>query len=320
MTHEEPQRNGFVGMAADLDSHQEEVWQRVELARHPLRPHALELIRMMGTNVREIHGDRLFGDDAAIVAGFATIDDLPVVFVGNQKGTEDINERIRRNFGMAHAEGYRKAIRAFELAEKFGLPVVTLVDTPGAAPDEDAEERGVAEAIARSISAMTRLRTPIVSVIIGEGGSGGALAIAVGDRVLALENSIYSVISPEGCAEILWRTKEARKQAALAMKLTAQDQERFGVVDKIIMEPEGGAHEDTHLTADRLRTEILKELGELMDIDLDLLVDDRYKRYRKMGVFKVSEPPKKTIEPHHDHHRVSDVLHRIRHPHSGDHH
>ena len=217
------------------------VWARVQLARNLRRPRILELLAVIADEFIELHGDRLFGDDEAIVAGFARIDGRRVVVIGQQKGA-DTDENIRRNFGMPHPEGYRKAMRVMELAERFGLPVVTFVDVPGAHPGPESEERGIAEAIARSIGLMSRLRTPIVTVITGEGGSGGALAIAVGDVVIALENAVYSVISPEGCASILWRTADEAPTAALAMKMTAADQQALGVVDQVIPEPATGAH------------------------------------------------------------------------------
>src|SRR5262249_24233583 len=216
---------------------------RVQLARNLKRPHTLELLSLMATDVVELHGDRYFGDDPAIVAGFCRLDERPIAFIGHQKGAE-VEENIRRNFGMPHPEGYRKAIRMFRLAERLGLPIVTFVDTPGASPDAASEERGQAEAIAQSIQVMTTLRTPIVTVITGEGGSGGALAIAVGDVVLALENAVYSVISPEGCASILWRTPDAAQQAAVAMRLTAGEQQALGVVDQVV--PEGGDGDGAH--------------------------------------------------------------------------
>jgi acetyl-CoA carboxylase carboxyl transferase subunit alpha len=244
----------------------------------------------MATDVVELHGDRTFGDDAAIVGGFATIGSHRVVFIGHQKGTE-VEENIRRNFGMPRPEGYRKAGRLLRLAERVGLPVVTFVDTPGAAPDAPSEERGQAEAIARNIALMTSLRTPIVTVITGEGGSGGALAIAVGDVVLALENAIYSVISPEGCASILWRTSDMARQAAVAMRLTAREQQALGVIDTVIGEPEGGAHTDAEETARRLAEAIEAQLESLLHHDVDELVRTRYARYREYGAFTTREMP-----------------------------
>ena len=232
----------------------------------------------------ELHGDRLFGDDAAIVTGFARIDGRRMVVVGHQKGA-DTEENIRRNFGMPHPEGYRKGMRAMELAERFRLPLLTIVDVPGAHPGPESEERGIAEAIARSVALMSRLRTPIVTLITGEGGSGGALAIAVGDVVIALENAVYSVISPEGCASILWRTSDRAQTAALAMRMTASDQEALGVVDRVIDEPGEGAHVDHAEMARRLRPVILEELARLDRIPLDELVELRYRRYRAMGPY-----------------------------------
>ncbi|MDP8904004.1 MAG: acetyl-CoA carboxylase carboxyltransferase subunit alpha [Chloroflexota bacterium] len=289
----EPAQPATAGRTADAvvdpQTLREAVWARVQLARKVHRPHTLELVGAMATDVIELHGDRLFGDDAAIVGGFCRIDGRRVVFVGHQKGAET-NENIRRNFGMPHPEGYRKAMRLFRLAERLHLPVVTFVDTPGAFPGPAAEERGVAEAIARSIQAMTGLRTPIVTVITGEGGSGGALAIAVGDVVLALENAIYSVISPEGCASILWRSPDRAQEAAVAMRLTAREQETLGVVDEVIPEPDGGAHEDTAETARRLRARIVHHLDTLAGRDRSALVDARYARYRRMGEFATIVP------------------------------
>ena len=262
----------------------DEVWSRVQLARNVRRPRTLELVAGMADEFIEIHGDRLFGDDAAIVAGFARIDTRRVVVVGQQKGA-DTDENIRRNFGMPHPEGYRKAMRAMELAERFGLPVLTLVDVPGAHPGAESEERGIAEAIARSIGLMSRLRTPIITVITGEGGSGGALAIAVADVVIALENAVYSVISPEGCAAILWRTADEAATAAVAMRMTAAEQRDLGVIDLVVPEPAGGAHLDHAETARRLKTVILDQLEQLGRIPLDDLVEMRYQRYRAFGPY-----------------------------------
>lgn len=263
------------------------VWERVRTARNVKRPHTLELVRAMATDVVELHGDRLFRDDPAVVGGFCRIDGRRAVFVGHQKGAET-DENIRRNFGMPHPEGYRKAIRLYQLAERLQLPVVTFVDTPGAFPGPASEERGVAEAIARSIMTMTALRTPIVTVITGEGGSGGALALAVGDVVLALENSIYSVISPEGAASILWRSADYAQQAAVAMRLTAAEQLALGVIDEVVPEPDGGAQENPDETARRLRTRITAHLDTLAGRDRKALVDARYARYRQMGEFAVT--------------------------------
>src|SRR5688572_13110741 len=238
----------------------------------------------MAEDFIELHGDRLFGDDEAVVAGLARIAGRRVVVVGQQKGA-DTDENIRRNFGMPHPEGYRKAMRVMELAERVGLPVVTFVDVPGAHPGPESEERGIAEAIARSVGLMTRLRTPIVAVITGEGGSGGALAIAVGDVVIALENAVYSVISPEGCAAILWRNADEAPTAALAMKMSAADQETLGVVDIVVPEPGEGAHTDHGETARRLRAVIAERLDALALVPLDLLVEERYRRYRNLGAY-----------------------------------
>jgi acetyl-CoA carboxylase carboxyl transferase subunit alpha len=262
------------------------VWARVQLARNVHRPHTLELVRAMATEVVELHGDRLFRDDPAIVGGFCRIDGRRAVFVGHQKGDE-VNENVRRNFGMPHPEGYRKAIRLYQLAERLQLPVVTFVDTPGAFPGPASEERGVAEAIARSIQVMAGLRTPIVTVITGEGGSGGALALAVGDVVIAMENSIYSVISPEGAASILWRSPEFAQQAAVAMRLTAAEQLALGVIDEVVPEPSGGAHEHPEETARALRARIAHHLDGLAGRDRRSLLDARYARYRRMGEFMI---------------------------------
>jgi acetyl-CoA carboxylase carboxyl transferase subunit alpha len=270
------------------------VWTRVQLARNIRRPRTLEILAGLADEFIEIHGDRAFGDDPAMVAGFARIARRRVVVVGQQKGA-DTDENIRRNFGMPHPEGYRKAMRAMELAERFRLPVVSFVDVPGAHPGPESEERGIAEAIARSVGLMTRLRTPIVAVITGEGGSGGALAIAVGDVVVALENAVYSVISPEGCASILWRTSDEAPTAALAMKMTAADQQALGVVDVVVPEPGEGAHTDHAETARRLRTVIVERLDALAQVPIDLLVDERYRRYRNLGAYTEVAAP--TVAP-----------------------
>ncbi|MBX3031128.1 MAG: acetyl-CoA carboxylase carboxyltransferase subunit alpha [Chloroflexi bacterium] len=280
------------------------VWARVQLARNVRRPHTLELLGLMADDVVELHGDRTFGDDAAIVGGFATIEGQRIVFIGHQKGAE-VEENIRRNFGMPHPEGYRKAMRLMALAERLGLPVVTFVDTPGASPDAASEERGQAEAIARSIMTMTALRVPVVTVITGEGGSGGALAVAVGDVVLALENAIYSVISPEGCASILWRTPEAAQDAAVAMRLTAADQLELGVVDEVIGEPEGGAHTDPEATARALREVIARHLAALVPQHADALLAARHDRYRRMGTVASAGPVRR---PRRERKGVADRL------------
>ena len=265
------------------------VWARVQQARNIRRPRTLELVSHLAEDFIEIHGDRLFGDDEAIVTGFARIAGRRVVVVGQQKGA-DTDENIRRNFGMPHPEGYRKAMRAMELAERFGMPVVTFVDVPGAHPGAESEERGIAEAIARSIGLMSRLRTPIVTVITGEGGSGGALAIAVADVVIALENAVYSVISPEGCASILWRTAEEAPTAAAAMRMTAAEQQELGVVDTVVSEPGEGAHTDHAETALRLKPVIVGELDRLSRLSVDELVEARYHRFRDLGPYTEVAP------------------------------
>ena len=266
------------------------VWARVQQARNLRRPRTLELVSEMAEDFIEIHGDRLFGDDEAIVTGFARLDGRRIVVIGQQKGA-DTEENIRRNFGMPHPEGYRKAMRAMELAERFGMPVVTFVDVPGAHPGPESEERGIAEAIARSIGLMSRLRTPIVTVITGEGGSGGALAIAVGDVVIALENAVYSVISPEGCAAILWRTADEAATAAVAMKMTAPEQQALGVIDIVIPEPAAGAHADPAETARRIREVVVDQLEALSAVPLDVLVEQRYRRFRNLGAYREVEAP-----------------------------
>jgi acetyl-CoA carboxylase carboxyl transferase subunit alpha len=268
-------------------------WARVQLARNLRRPRTLEFLAVMADEFIELHGDRLFGDDEAVVAGFARIGDHRVAVIGQQKGA-DTEENVRRSFGMPHPEGYRKAMRVMELAERSGLPVVTFVDVPGAHPGPESEERGIAEAIARSVGLMTRLRTPIVTVITGEGGSGGALAIAVGDVVLALENAVYAVISPEGCASILWRTTDEAATAALAMKMSAQDQLALGVIDEVIPEPGEGAHADPEETGRRLKVAIVRELDRLTAMPLDVLVEQRYRRYRSLGAFAELAAPAPT--------------------------
>ena len=266
------------------------MWNRVQLARNIRRPRTLDLLALMADELVELHGDRAFGDDAAIACGFARIDGRRIVFVGQQKGA-DTEENIRRNFGMPHPEGYRKAMRIMELAERFELPIVTFVDVPGAHPGPESEERGIAEAIARSIGLMSRLRTPIVSIITGEGGSGGALAIAVGDVVIALENAVYSVISPEGCAAILWRSSDEAATAALAMRMSADDQLALGVVDQVVPEPGEGAHADHAETARRLRAIIVSELDRLGRIPAAELIDARYRRYRAFGAYTETAAP-----------------------------
>ncbi len=257
--------------------------QKTKLARHPDRPYTLDYAERIFDFYEELHGDRLFSDDKAIVGGLAKFKGISVVFVGHQKG-RDVEENMNRNFGMAHPEGYRKALRLFKLAEKLSLPVITFIDTPGAFPGIGAEERGQAEAIARNLMEMSSLRVPIIAVVIGEGGSGGALGIGVANRVLMLEYSIYSVISPEGCASILWRDSGMAPKAAEALKLTAQDLYKLGVIDEIVPEPLGGAHRNWDKAAKILSKHLLKHLKELMKLSPEQLLSDRYSKFRKMGV------------------------------------
>jgi acetyl-CoA carboxylase carboxyl transferase subunit alpha len=260
-------------------------WQRVQLARHPRRPFTLDYVAAMASDFTELHGDRQFADDKAIVGGFAFMDDRSLLFVGHQKG-RNTKENILRNFGMPHPEGYRKALRLMQLAARFGVPIVTLVDTPGAFPGVGAEERGQSEAIARNLREMARLPVPIVSIVIGEGGSGGALAIAVGDVVLMMENSIYSVISPEGCAAILWGDRTRAPEAAEALKLTAPDLVALGIVDGIVPEPVGGAHRDPAAAARALRDAVRGHLERLARLSPAELRAGRLAKYRKMGAFQ----------------------------------
>ena len=259
-------------------------WQRTELARHPQRPYTLDYVEKLFTDWSEIHGDRGYGDDPAIVCGMARFNGVEIMVVGHQKA-RDTKQKVYRNFGMPNPEGYRKAMRAMKLAEKFKRPVVTLVDTTGAYPGLGAEERGQAEAIAHNLREMARLRVPIISAIIGEGGSGGALAIAVADRVLMMENSVYSVISPEGCASIMWRDAGKKEIAAQALKITARDLRELKLVDDIVPEPEGGAHSDHDAAATLLGQALEKHLGELKNLPPDRLVASRYEKFRHMGQF-----------------------------------
>ncbi len=261
-----------------------EPWQRVQLARHPRRPTTLDYIERIFEDYKELHGDRAYADDPAIVGGMARLGDRHVMLIGHQKG-RDTKSNIRRNFGMPHPEGYRKALRLMRLAAKFGRPVITFVDTPGAYPGVGAEERGQAEAIAHNLLEMAGLPVPILVFVTGEGGSGGALAIAVGDRVTMLENSIYSVISPEGCAAILWKDQSKANQAAAAMRITAEDVSGFGVVDRVLNEPVGGAHRDPDGMAAMLRDALLQDLEALESVDTQQLLDDRLQKYLNMGVF-----------------------------------
>jgi acetyl-CoA carboxylase carboxyl transferase subunit alpha len=256
----------------------------VQLARHPKRPHALDYIERIFTDFREIHGDRAFGDDPAIVAGFAFFDGKPVVVVAEQKG-RDTKQKLYRNFGMPKPEGYRKALRAMQMAAKFDRPIITLLDTPGAYPGIDAEERGQAEAIARNLREMARLSSPVVCVCIGEGGSGGALALGVGNHVLMLENAVYSVISPESCAAIIYRDASKAEQAAAALRLTAEDLLHFGLIDGIVPEPPGGAHEDAGVAATLLAERLRPSLEELGRLTSNEIVQQRYDKFRRMGDF-----------------------------------
>jgi acetyl-CoA carboxylase carboxyl transferase subunit alpha len=258
-------------------------WQRVQLARHPDRPYTLDYIQMMTKGFLELHGDRGVKDDHAIVCGPAMIDEQKVMIIGHQKG-RDTKSNVYRNFGMSNPEGYRKALRVMKLAEKFKIPVVTLLDTPGAYPGLEAEERGQAEAIARNLFEMSHLRTPIVVVIIGEGASGGALGIGVGDRILMLENCWYSVISPESCSSILWKTWDFKEQAAEALQLTAPDLKKQGIIDVIVPEPMGGAHRAPQQMANILKETLLDELKHLAKLKPDKLVERRIEKFSRMGV------------------------------------
>jgi len=259
-------------------------WERVQLARHPKRPHALDYIQRLFTDFMELHGDRAFADDAAIVAGMAFFESKPVMVLGQQKG-RDTKQKLHRNFGMPKPEGYRKAMRVMELAAKFKRPIITMLDTPGAYPGIDAEERGQAEAIAMNLREMSRLAVPVIVVVIGEGGSGGALGMGVGNRVFMMENSIYSVISPESCAAIIWRDSGKAESAAAALKLTAPDLQTLGIVDGIVPEPEGGAHNDHDAAAESLRQTLRSSLADLAKISPKDLVTERYEKFRKMGSF-----------------------------------
>ena len=274
--------SGEKGMEKGRDA-----WERVLLARHPDRPYTLDFIDMLFSDFTELHGDRRFADDAAIVGGFARFDGHPMMVVGHQKG-RDTKQKLLRNFGMANPEGYRKALRLMQLAAKFGVPIVTFVDTPGAYPGIGAEERGQAEAIAYNLKEIAKLPAPIVVIIHGEGGSGGALAIAVGDRVLMLENAIYSVIAPESCSSILWRDWDHKQEAAQVLKLTAEDMLRFGIVDWVVPEPEGGAHRDPRGAAASLYPALRAGLAELRGLTAEELLRTRQERLRRLATF-VSE-------------------------------
>ncbi|MCS7250392.1 MAG: acetyl-CoA carboxylase carboxyltransferase subunit alpha [candidate division WOR-3 bacterium] len=261
-------------------------WQRVLLARHPQRPYTLDYIERITEDFIELHGDRRFGDDLAIVGGVAKIEDISCVIVGHQKGRET-KDKLKRNFGMPHPEGYRKALRIMKLGEKYNLPIISFIDTPGAFPGIGAEERGQAQAIAETIKEMSLLTVPIVVVIIGEGGSGGALAIAIGNRVLMMENAIYSVISPEGCASILWRDGSKAEKAAEMLKLTAEDLLEFGIIDEIVKEPLGGAHQNWDEAAKILKEAILRNLRELIKLPKEEILKERIEKFRKMGIYYI---------------------------------
>ena len=272
------------GGAAELSA-----WDRVQLARHPERPHSLDYVERLFDRFHEIHGDRNFGDDPAIVCGFCFFQGRPVMVIAQQKGRQT-KQKLHRNFGMPKPEGYRKALRAMKLAEKFGRPILTFLDTPGAYPGMDAEERGQAEAIARNLYEMARIATPIVATCIGEGGSGGALALGVGNRVLMMENAVYSVISPESCAAIVWRDSGKAELAANALKLTADDLTKLGLVDEIVPEPAGGAHADCAAAARNLAAALAQNLNGLQGLSAEQLVEDRYAKFRAMGGFFEETP------------------------------
>ena len=264
-----------------------DAWEQVLLARHPSRPYTLDYIRALFTDFTELRGDRRFGDDPAMIGGLARFDNRPVVVVGHQKG-RDTEERVKRNFGMPNPEGYRKALRLMQMGAKFGLPIISFVDTPGAYPGRGGEERGQAEAIAHNLKEIPKLAVPIVVVVHGEGGSGGALAIAIGDSVLMLENAIYSVIAPESCSSILWRDWEHKQLAARLLKLTARDLHGFGLVDEVVKEPAGGAQTNPADAAQHLGHALRRALGELMKLEPDRLLHRRHERLRKLGSFAVN--------------------------------
>jgi len=263
---------------------QHPAWRRVQLARHPKRPHALDLIERLFAEFQELHGDRTFADDPAIVAGLGRFEGKPIVIVAEEKG-RNTKERLLRNFGMPKPEGYRKALRIMQMAAKFGRPVITFLDTTGAYPGIDAEERGQAEAIARNLREMARLPIPVIVVCIGEGGSGGALALGVGNTVLMMENAVYSVISPESCASIIYRDSGKAERAAAALRLTAEDLEQLGLIDTIVPEPPGGAQEDPDAAAENLGKALHHALLDLSELSGDQLVEHRYAKFRKMGNF-----------------------------------
>ncbi len=260
-------------------------WQVTQLARHPLRPYTLDYVANCFSGFQELHGDRMYADDQSLIGGLARLEGQPVMIIGHQKG-RDTTERVRRNYGMARPEGYRKALRLMRLAEKFRLPVITLIDTPGAYPGVGAEERGQSEAIARNLLVMSALRTPIISIVIGEGGSGGALAIGIGDRVLMLQYSIYSVISPEGCASILWKSADKAEAAADAMGVTSDRLIKLGLIDEVLQEPLGGAHRNPGAMAESIKNALVQGLADLQSLSLDALVERRQARLLGYGAFK----------------------------------
>jgi acetyl-CoA carboxylase carboxyl transferase subunit alpha len=280
----------IAGLQKKLDKVRKDVyaklsrWQKTQIARHPNRPYTLDYIEQLTEDFIELAGDRTFADDKSIVGGLGTFRGRPIMVIGHQKG-RNTKEKVTRNFGMPHPEGYRKAMRLMKLAERFNIPILTLVDTPGAFPGIGAEERGQAEAIARNLIEMADLTVPVITVVTGEGGSGGALALAVANRVMMLENSTYSVISPEGCAAILWKSQEYAKDAAEAMKLTAQDSLQNGIIDNIIPEPLGGAHRDLESTTSAVGDAVMGQLEELSALSGEELVEDRWNKFRKIGAF-----------------------------------
>ncbi len=270
-------------------------WQTVQVARHKDRPQTADYLSLVFDEFVPLHGDKLFGDDPALLTGFAKLDQFRVMVMGHQKG-RTTKERTQCYFGCAHPEGYRKALAKMKLAAKFGIPVICLIDTPGAYPGVGAEERGQAQAIAENMFEMSRLKTAVICVVIGEGGSGGALGIGVGDRVAMLQNAYYSVISPEGCAGILWKSHEYAEHAAAALRFTSSDLRRFGIIDDVIEEPLGGAHRDHHQTAGRLKMYLIRSLRELQKLDSETLIQQRYEKFRRMGVFLEGSTPNATNE------------------------
>jgi len=258
-------------------------WQRVQISRHPKRPYTLDYINLLGRDFIELRGDRLFSDDKALITGLLTIENKKFLVLGHQKG-RDTKENLYRNFGCAHPEGYRKAMRLMQLAEKFNLPILVFIDTPGAYPGVGAEERGQAQAIALNLREMVSIKTPIIIYVIGEGGSGGALGIGIGDRICVLENAYYSVISPEGCAAILWKNSAKAPEAAEVLKLTGKDLLELGIIDEIVKEPLGGAHRDPELSAQNIKESLLKNLQELSKLSKEKLIEDRYEKFRRIGI------------------------------------